>query len=420
MASDTMTTWNEAFQVDYQPIFQDQIYGHSRTAQIIKSKGEMWTVGGQSLQTVFASRTVQGSGSSALSEAGDHATSRVNRAKNFTAGVAEYSFSQQWSGKLLSASRKAGPKFFKNLIDDRMEWLLDNIQFVIATRMFQNGAGAAVQIDTVSGTTNGILTLKTPGPIWFRPGQFCVVTDLTTAGTDQLTGTAATRGEIVDINRETLVVNLANVDGAAADDYLYLHGHYDNTEMNGLQNLINNSGTVQNVSRATVGNGYAKSFKIDRSASTLREIDFTNLNNRLSRFSNNKDSVGMFVTDYDSVTDLFVVVGDRHRYADNDTMNVGFKTMQIWTPDGAKPLIPEKMCNPGDVYALNPSTFAMIWPDGEEGGSWFDEDGQVIRPLTASSGQAYADGWVVHRTVRANMVCKDFPSNALLTNFSSP
>lgn len=418
MTQNTTSTWNEAFQVDYQNVFTKQIYGQSKTASIIRKKGKSWAVGGQSLQSVWASRTVQGSGSGSLSEGGDLAAGKPHRAKNFTEGLAEYSFTTEMSGKLISQAKKRGPKFFKNLIDEYMTYLLDNVQFFLATRFFGNADGLIAQISAVN---SNVLTLATPGPIWVRPGQYVTVRDATTSGTEQLSGTPATDGEIVDVDRENSTITLADASGAAGNDYVYLANHYDVTEMNGLRNLIGvQTGTVQNVNRATAGNNYAKPWLIDRSGGVLREIDFMNLNNRLSKYANNVDSVGMFVTDHDSVIDLFEAVGDRHRYSDNTEMIAGFKTMKIHTPDGPKALIPEKFCYPGDIYGMRPEKFVELHPEGEKGGHWFSEDGQILRPMTAASGAGYRDAWTASRIVRCNFACTDFNANATLTNFGSP
>lgn len=418
MTSNTTTTWNEAFQTDYHPVFQDQVYGQSKTASIITKMGEKWPVGGQSFQVTWASRTSQGAGSSSLAEDGDLAAGKPSRSKNFTDGVAEYSFSKEISGKLISQAQKKEPKFFKDVIDQFMKELLDDQQFFSACRMFQDGTGLIAQ---VSGVATNVLTLSTPGPIWLRTGQYVGVYDATTGGTDQLTGTAATRGEIVDVDRENSTITLADGTGAAANDYVFILNHYDATETNGLRNLIAvNTGTVQNVNRATAGNNYAKPWIIDRGGLALRERDFMDMNHRLSKYANNVDSVGLIVTDYDSVTDLWEAIGDRHRYASNKKMVAGYETMAIHTPDGEKSLIPEKFVYPGEIYGLNPKSFATLHPAGEEGGHFFSQDGQILRPMTAASGRGYSDRWVVSRILRTNFVCKDFNSNVTLKNFVSP
>ena len=418
MTTNTTTTWNEAFQKDYQDVFTKQVYGQSKTASIISKMGKKWPVGGQSFQITWASRTSQGAGSSSLSEDGDLATGRPSRAKNFTEGVAEYSFSKEISGKLISQSKKRGPKFFKDVIDQFMSELLDDQQFFSACRLFQDGTGLIAQVSAVN---SNVLTLATPGPIWLRTGQYVGVYDNTTGGTDQLTGTAGTRAEIVDVDRENSTITLADATGAAANDYVFLLNHYDATECNGLQNLIAvQTGTVQGVNRATAGNNYAKPWLIDRGTGVLRERDFMDMNTRLSKYANNVDSVGMIVTDHDTCIDLFEAIGDRHRYSDNKKMVAGFETMAIHTPDGTKSLIPEKFVYPGHIYGLNPSKFAMLHPAGEEGGHFFSQDGQILRPMTASSGAGYRDSWVVSRILRTNMVCTDFNANVTLKNFTSP
>lgn len=419
MTQNTTSTWNEAFQTDYQNVFTEQFFGASKTASIIKKKGQSWPVGGQSLQITWGSDTVLGSGSGSLStEGGDLAAGKPHRAKNFTLGLAEYSFTTEMSGKLISQAKKRGPKFFKALVDGYMSKLLKSQQFFIAGRFFQNGDGQIAQISAVS---SNVLTLSTPGPIWVRPGQYVTVRDLTTGGSEQLTGTAGVANEIVDVDRENSTITLQDGTGAAINDYVYLANHYDVTECNGLQNLVGvQTGTVQNVNRATAGNNYAKPFLVDRGGLALREIDFMELNNRLSQYSNNTETIGMFVTDFQSSIDLFEAIGDRHRYSDNTNMVAGFKTASVHTPDGPKPLITEKMCYPGHVYGLRPEKFVMAHPEGEAGGHWFSEDGQILRPMTAASGAGYRDAWTASRILRMNIGCTDFNANATLKNFVSP
>lgn len=416
MTQNTTSSWNEAFQVDYQDVFTKQIFGQSKTATMIRNKGQMWPTGGQSFQKVWGVDAVHGFGVNALGEGGDLAPGRPHRAKNFTLGLGEFSFSTEFSGKLISQAKKAGPKFFKELIDRHMKDLLDNVQFFVATRLFMNGDGNYGQISAISSNT---LTINTPGPIWLRPGMYIAVPDAVTGGSDQLTGTDATRGEIIDVDREAGTITIADATGAAVNDYVALQNLYDQPEMNGLRNLIAvNTGTVQGINRATAGHNFAKPWILDLSAAALTELNFTQLNNRVAKYSNNVSSVGQFVSDYTTCEDLFEVIGSRHRYADNKNMTAGVEALHLHTPDGPKPLIPEKFAYPNELLAMRPETFVYVHPQGEEGGHWFSEDGQILRPMTASSGAGYADAWTASRVYRGNMGCTDFNANATMKNWT--
>ncbi|TFG48514.1 MAG: hypothetical protein E4H38_06365, partial [Gemmatimonadales bacterium] len=405
MTLNTMTTWSEAFQTDYHDVFVKQIYGQSKAATMIRNKGKKRTVGGSSFQAVWASNVTRGMGSSALdTEGGDLAAGIADKADNYTLGVSQSSFSFEVSGKLLSAARKKGPKFFKNLMDEKMKNTLDNVQFFIAIHMFGDGTGNIGTINAVSGTTNGYITMNAPGIRWFRRGMRITVRDTATSGSEQLTNqVASVAGEIVDEDRENDRIYCRDVAGAAANDYVALFNHYGATAPNGLKNIVSTTGTFQNIDRTAVGGFYAKAWVTDRGAVALAESDFMNLNNKVSQYANNVDSVNVFVTDHASCVDLFTAIGDRHRYSDNESMDVGFKTLKIHTPDGPKALMPEKLCYPGDVYALNPGKLVEVWPEGEQGGTWFDEDGNVLRPLTAATGQGYSDAWTASRIIRYNI-----------------
>lgn len=419
---DLMADVDLGLKTDFHDVFVKQIYTRSHCLQKIKKHGKRRTLGGRSGQAVWAVDAVQAMGMSIHDEAGDFGTPRPDRQKNYSIQGVRKNFIIEISGDVIAYAKKTDASYLGNFLKRKMKGILSAAQWYYAGAVMANGDSQIAQIAS-GGVSGNVLTLDDPGVRWLRKGDYVTIRPATSSGAEQLTGGDGS-GEIVDIDRNAGTITLANAAGAAPADYVYREGTYDTstggkTTVNGLRNLIDTTGTVQGVNRATAGNGFAKAFVLDNGAAALTENDFMELNDEIEDHSFSGDPKGVeFITDSPSVRTLFAVIDDRHRFTSNDTMDVGFGKLRIHTTHGPRELHADPMCYPGDVYRLDWSQFIMFEPQGEEGGVWFDKHGSSLLPLNAASGQGYADGYQAVRVCRMNIGLDEFASQGVLRNFT--
>jgi hypothetical protein len=346
------------------------------------------------------------------------ATPRPDEWANYTASAARYSVGMEIDGDLFAYAAKKEASYLGDILKRKTKSVRDTAAHLIAIRAFMNGDGIMAQVTGVAGN---VLTLGSPGANWFRRGQRVIVPDLTTGGTDQLTGAAATRGKVVGVDRINNAITLADATGAAVGDYVALENMYDITEMQGLKSLIKATGTVQGVLRTTAGNDFAQAWVLNLGGAALTEMNgIQKLNDYIRDYSPNQTSVSEFITDSASARAVFLSVADRIRYLEAKEIVPGFKSIQIMTAEGPVPLSTDPYCYNGDVYGLNLGEAVLMWPEGEKGGTWFDRNGNVLHPKTGSTaGGVYADAWQGWWVMRPQLAIDDFQAQGLLTNFVS-
>lgn len=409
---DTIATMNEMLKTDFHDVFPKAQYYGSKTNIMFWNRAKKRTVGGRSATATWPVDHEIGGGFAGLTEGGDHATGRPDYAKVYTLALADYSLTFEVTRKALSNAKKKGASYVDDLIKRKMRNLLNNQQFLLATRMWQAGTGLVGQVTAVS---SNVITIDTFGAAHIRKGIRLDIRSATTSGTARFTGDG---GRVEGVDRENNTVEVSAIGTVQVGDFVYFDGLYEMPEIQGIPKIVSQTGEFQGRNRATVGNDDAKCYRINRGGGVLRVRDLMDLRNRRHLMPDPKRKP-VYVCHQDTTLDLHELVADQLRYTETSDFGLGFDTMSIHTGSGKSAVVEERLTTPGTIWDIDPSSFVRMCPQGSEGGDWMDEDGSVLKAKQGTTSNAYADSLVAHRSFRANLGCDAPWMNAYLDNYTT-
>lgn len=421
MAKDTTTTAANFFKTHQRDFMSSDVPGISPLYGEIERAGKKIEIGGASNQTKWAAKSYDGVGIGSLSEGGDFPTPDSSAAINFTLSCSHLAFSSQWTGHLVAQGSSKRSSWAGDYVKMKSKEIRNKVRSVIARLAASDGTGNFGQVSAVSGTTNGYITVTGATVHMFNKGETLTIRDAASSGSEQLTGGAGS-GLIKDIDYVNNRVYLADVSGANANDYIAISGLYDATVPEGIQSIVAQTGTIQNVNRATVGNYLARAIYQDASSASLASSDVDELRDLV------EDVRGLREGSYRSKWcgnrkmrrwAILATIG-QNRFAGLDTLQLGTAKMKIGEKSGTQEFMVDQYLTDGDLYCIDPSKWFMAFPEGMKGGYALENNGSVFFQATAASGTGHSDSQYVYWIWRGNIGCDDFRAQGRRTNIVSP
>lgn len=138
-------------------------------------------------------------------------------------------------------------------------------------------------------------------------------------------------------------------------------------DWNGLGNLVEASGTVGGINRATAGNEFWQSYE-ENTAGALTSADMTTAYNTISVGNDHPDMVLTTQTLFEKYESLLT---PQLRYTDTDKANLGFQNLLF----KAAPVMYDVDCPAGEMYFLNSKYLTLVGHSSK----WFTQT-DFVRP----------------------------------------
>ena len=140
-----------------------------------------------------------------------------------------------------------------------------------------------------------------------------------------------------------------------------------NKDWNGLGNLVEASGTVGGINRATTGNEYWKSYE----ENTATALTLAQLSTGYNSVSVGNDHPDMVLTTQTLFEKYEALLQPQLRYTDTRTADAGFQNLLF----KAAPVVYDEHCTAGVVYFLNSKYLTLVGHSGK----WFSQT-EFVRP----------------------------------------
>ena len=140
-----------------------------------------------------------------------------------------------------------------------------------------------------------------------------------------------------------------------------------NKDWNGLGNIVEASGTVGGINRATSGNEYWRSYE----ENTATALTLAQLSTAYNSVSVGNDHPDMVLTTQTLFEKYEALLQPQLRYTDTKTADAGFQNLLF----KAAPVVYDEHCTAGVVYFLNSKYLTLVGHTGK----WFAQT-QFVRP----------------------------------------
>jgi hypothetical protein len=138
-------------------------------------------------------------------------------------------------------------------------------------------------------------------------------------------------------------------------------------DWNGLGNIVEASGTVGGINRATTGNDYWKSYE----ENTATALTLAQLSTAYNTVSVGNDHPDMVLTTQTLFEKYEALLQPQLRYTDTKTADAGFQNLLF----KAAPVVYDEHCTAGVVYFLNSKYLTLVGHSGK----WFSQT-DFVRP----------------------------------------
>lgn len=264
---------------------------------------------------------------------------------------------------------------FLKLLEGETKGLVKDIRKDVNRQGYGNQTGALCAV-----TADGANTVTVDSVQYLRVNM---IIDLVNVTNDTVLATART---ITAINATTKVVTYSGADATATTDHRLCRTGSWKQEINGLGNIISNTGTLHGVDSTAPANVWHKSVVQPAGGNQFSE----DLGQQVI------DNVG---SGGNSEVELLITTrGIRRRYVNtlksqkrfNDTQSVtlrgGFKAVMF----NEMPLVFDDDCPKGNMYFLDLDSLMWIYlPNGDAPGhwEWVDDDGAILSRATDRTDQ---------------------------------
>lgn len=411
MAGDLTTTLTELHKTFYRDFMQEDVPKCSALAErIMKNKAE--ELGGASRNATWSIRNATGVGFGTLSQGGNYPAAGFMSAINPVVACVDFAATVQWSGHALSMGSSKDKTFLtKKLIRMELDDLRSKVKKYIARMLMWDGTDVLGQTATASGTTGGYFTLASgAAPIhFFEAGDTLTLRTAASGGTEKLTNAATGAGRILQVNEGLGRIYLTDATGltAGGGDYIAWANIYGNTVIQGLRLMIDSTGTVNGLSRATAANA----------ALSCREIDLSNAPIGTSDFDRIRDVVwesgSLRETSYNLIwcgnaktrRQLTASTIGQVRFGDISDLQVGAPAVKVGDTKGTKEFVVDQYLIDGEVYCFDTKNIRPIYPEGMAGG-YLKENGNggYIFQANATSGVGHSDSELSYHIWRGNFL----------------
>lgn len=305
----------------------------------------------------------------------------------------------QFTGPTMKASRKDKYAFVK-VADSEVQGMTKDLKDDLNRQLHGDGTGTLclVNTDPSGGTT---LTVDTPSTMYLKKGMYIDIVDpsSTTAGDARAN---AANLLISSKTSNTAVVLSATIHADVADnDVVCRKGSYL-LEMMGLKGIVNTTGTIGGINRATAGNEYWKS-NVYSNSGTLRKYTLDLMQEAWDGAEEEGGEISLLLTTRAVRRRYLALVRADGRFVNTMKMDGGFDALEY----NGKPFVVDRHCLPNRILFLDESTLQIYRMSDLD---WMEEDGSVLSRVSGT------DAYEAVLYFYATMGCSAPNRNALLTD----
>ena len=255
------------------------------------------------------------------------------------------------------------PGAFLRLLEAETKGMTNDIRKDVNRQGYGNQTGTLAAV-----TADGANTVTVDSVQYLRVGMRI---DLINSTNDAV---LASNRTISAINESTKVVTYSGADVAATTDHrLCRTGSWKN-EINGLGNLIDDTGTVHGVDSTAAANTWWKSTVKDGGNAVLSEDLAQQVVDSVGRSGNGE--VELLITTRGVRRRYVNTLKSQKRFTDADSviLHGGFKAIMF----NEMPLVFDDDCPKGKLWFLNTDALMWVYLNGKEGWDWVDDDGAIL------------------------------------------
>ena len=259
---------------------------------------------------------------------------------------------------------------FLRLLTAETKGMVNDIRKDVNRQAYGNQTGALAAV-----TADGANTVTVDSVQYLRPGMFIDAVDVTN---DTVLFSNRT---ITNVNETTKVVTYSGADATATTNHRLCRTGSWKKEINGLGNLVLDTGTLHTVDSTLAANFWWRSVVKDGGAATFSEDLGQQVVDQVGRSGNGEVEL------------ILTTRGIRRRYANtlkaekrfNDaqsqTLRGGFKALDF----NGMPMVFDDDCPKGNMFFLNLDSLLWVYlPNGDSPGywDWVDDDGAILSRAT--------------------------------------
>lgn len=292
-----------------------------------------------------------------------------------TAGSQQYKYAQfntkttygrgKIYGKLIRATRNDKGAFLR-AVSSEMKGLSNDLTDDANRQLFTGSTGSLTTI-AAGGATSATQTVASTQYLF--PGMV-----VTIAGVGDAT--------VSSITSETVVVFTGSVT-TTGGEIVRRQGVTSGTEMQGLAEIVSNTGTIQNIDPTTAAGAFFKA-NVFGAAGTPVPLDEMDMENAIDTAEEKGGEVDYIITSYVGRREYYKILQSQKRFTDTVNLKGGFSAVMV--NDIA--LVVDKHCPRSSsetrMYFLSSANLGHYRMNDVE---WMDQDGAILARIVGSSGE---------------------------------
>ena len=426
MAGDLTTTIGELYKTFYRKFLQEDVPKASAlSVRLMGGKAE--ELGGASRNLTWAIRNATGVGFGSLSQAGNYPAAGFMSAVNPVVACVDFAATVQFSGHVESMGSDEAKTFLTKKISRQvLDDLRAKVKKYIARMLMWDGTDILGTTAAASGTTGGYITLASGAASIhvFEAGDSLTLRTAASSGTEKLTNAATGAGRILQVNPQLGRIYLTDATGATAGggDYISWLNIYGNTVIQGLRLLIDQTGTVNGLNRATAANAALSSNEIDLGGASIGSSDFDRIRDvTWEQGSLREESYNLiWCGNAKTRRQMTAATIGQVRFGSYDDLQVGAPSVKVGDTNGAKSFIVDQYCIDGEVFCFDPKNIRPVYPQGMAGG-YLKENGSggYVFQANATSGVGHSDSSLMYEVWRGNFLIDNCRMSGKLQNWTA-
>lgn len=421
MALDTSTSLANFFKTKFRHELGNDLPGGSDLAMAIDKAARTIEVGGTSLNTTWTNISAEGVGAGYLSDGGDYPTPTQQVPLQYSLGLAHMAFAVGLTGHAEAMGSGEDMSWIGGAAKYLGTRLKEYAKVTWSRFLVNDGTPNWGLVTGVNGTTNGYITVDFPVH-FVRKNETLTIRNSASGGSEQLSG-AAGSGRVVDIDEYNERIYLADVSGAAIGDYVAHSGFYGGTVPNGIKNIVGATGSIQGVTRTTVGNFMTKAIVITSTGLAVTSTSVDELRDAVeiqAGARNGGKRRAQWWANQKYRRWAVLAAQGQVRFTGMGGLQLGANSVQVADKDGYTEINEDRYIDDGELYCITPSKLVKAYPQGMKGGYPVMNGNSVLWRSTASSGAGYADSQVMYWVIRGNLGSDEFRCHGKDTGRVSP
>ena len=418
MAKDTTTSLASFFKTKFRHKLGVDLPKASLLARDIDKNARSVEVGGTSLNTTWTNISAEGVGTGALDEGADYPTPLTQTPLQYSLGLAHLAFSVGFTGHTEAMGTSQDMSWIGS-VAKYLEKRLRNYAKVTYARFCVNDGTPnwGVTTGAASGTTNGYFTVGFPAN-FVRKGELLTVRDAASGGSETVAD-----GTVVEVDAPNSRIYCADVTGVGSGEYVSLAGYYGKTVPNGIRNIVGATGSIQGVTRTTVGNFMTKAVVISSTGKPVTGTSVDELRDMVETEGGIRED-GSYTSKWYANQKYrrwaTLASAGQARFAGMGSLQLGAASIDVADRDGYKTINEDQYIEDGTLYAVSAKDLIKVAPQGMKGGYPIMNGNSILFRANASSGQGHADEQRIYWVIRGNLGCDSFRSQGKDTGRVSP